>query len=98
MWYNIRMGLRFHLTRFQKKKQDVRAYAGAGKRQNPGKGNATMRLYVIRHGETAYNERSLLQGQTDSELNDMGRRLAELTGDALKREGACPYRSAPSAG
>ena len=46
-----------------------------------------MRLYVIRHGETEYNEKSLLQGQTDAELNDLGRRLAVLTGDALRREG-----------
>ena len=46
-----------------------------------------MRLYVIRHGETEYNEKSLLQGQTDAELNALGRRVAVLTGDAMKKEG-----------
>jgi probable phosphoglycerate mutase len=42
-----------------------------------------MRLYLIRHGETAWNTQLCLQGQTDIELNENGRALAEKTAQAL---------------
>lgn len=42
-----------------------------------------MRLYIVRHGETDMNKRQLLQGQTDSELNEYGRELARKTRDGL---------------
>ena len=29
-----------------------------------------MKLYIIRHGETAWNKKLLLQGQTDIPLNE----------------------------
>ena len=29
-----------------------------------------MKLYIIRHGETAWNVEGRLQGQTDTELNE----------------------------
>lgn len=42
-----------------------------------------MRLYMIRHGETDKNKGMLLQGQSDSELNEYGRELARKTRDGL---------------
>lgn len=42
-----------------------------------------MELYIVRHGETIWNEKKLLQGSTDIDLNENGRRLARLTGIAL---------------
>lgn len=43
-----------------------------------------MQLYILRHGETAWNIQRRLQGQTDIELNEKGRALARVTGEALK--------------
>lgn len=42
-----------------------------------------MELYIVRHGETIWNAKKLLQGRTDIELNENGRLLAKLTGEAL---------------
>lgn len=44
----------------------------------------SMRLYIIRHGETAWNRQLRLQGQTDIELNENGRLLAQKTAHAMK--------------
>lgn len=43
-----------------------------------------MRLYVIRHGETAWNALRKIQGATDIPLNENGMRLAKITGERLK--------------
>lgn len=43
-----------------------------------------MILYIIRHGETDWNVQHKNQGVTDIPLNENGRRLAKITGDALK--------------
>lgn len=42
-----------------------------------------MKLYMIRHGETAWNKERKLQGHADVPLNENGRALAEETGKAL---------------
>lgn len=42
-----------------------------------------MELYIVRHGETEWNKDKLLQGSTDIPLSDSGRRLAQLSGEAL---------------
>lgn len=42
-----------------------------------------MEIYIVRHGETIWNEKKLLQGRTDIELNENGRRLACMTGESL---------------
>lgn len=39
-----------------------------------------MKLYIMRHGETDWNSRALLQGNTDIPLNGNGRRLADVSG------------------
>lgn len=43
-----------------------------------------MRLYMMRHGETDWNKEKRLQGQSDIELNEFGRKLAYKTRDGLK--------------
>lgn len=43
-----------------------------------------MTIYLIRHGETDLNKYKRLQGQSDFLLNDYGRKLAVITGEALK--------------
>lgn len=43
-----------------------------------------MELYIVRHGETVWNTKKLLQGRTDIPLNENGRKLASLTGTALE--------------
>lgn len=42
-----------------------------------------MEIYIVRHGETIWNEKGLLQGSKDIELNESGRELAQKTGVAL---------------
>ena len=44
-------------------------------------------IYLIRHGETAYNKKGLLQGRTDIPLNASGIALARLTGESFKQLG-----------
>lgn len=46
--------------------------------------DTAMKLYIIRHGETDWNKQRRLQGQSDTELNEYGIRLAQITGEALK--------------
>ncbi len=43
-----------------------------------------MRLYIIRHGETDWNNEMRLQGRSDIPLNEYGVHLAKLTSEALK--------------
>lgn len=43
-----------------------------------------MRIYIVRHGETALNAKGVMQGRLDVPLNKNGRDLAEVTGRALK--------------
>ena len=43
-----------------------------------------MELYIVRHGETKWNSKHLLQGRADIELNENGRELAGITGKNLE--------------
>ena len=43
-----------------------------------------MQIYIIRHGETDWNRKHLLQGATDIPLNQNGIDVARLTAEALK--------------
>ena len=43
-----------------------------------------MILYIIRHGETQWNVEGRLQGQSDTQLDEKGIRLAKVTAEALK--------------
>lgn len=42
-----------------------------------------MRLYIIRHGETPWNTELRLQGQTDIQLNENGRALAQKAAQGM---------------
>lgn len=42
-----------------------------------------MRIYFVRHGETSWNSLGRLLGESDIPLNRQGRRLADVTGEAL---------------
>ena len=43
-----------------------------------------MKIYLFRHGETAWNKERRLQGQSDIPLNEFGRELAMKTAEVLK--------------
>ncbi len=43
-----------------------------------------MKVYLIRHGETDWNRECRLQGQSDTELNEIGLELARITAKELK--------------
>ncbi|MFH1448016.1 MAG: histidine phosphatase family protein [Candidatus Micrarchaeota archaeon] len=43
-----------------------------------------MRLFIIRHGETVFNRKSIIQGNIDSELTSLGESQASLTSSELK--------------
>lgn len=45
-----------------------------------------VRLLIVRHGETDCNVQGIIQGQLDTDLNDVGRRQADFLGAALRRE------------
>lgn len=43
-----------------------------------------MRLFLVRHGQTAWNLESRAQGHTDIPLDDVGQRQAQLLGDSFR--------------
>lgn len=49
--------------------------------------HAVTRLVIVRHGETAWNRDSRIQGHTDIPLNERGHWQALRTGQALQGEG-----------
>ena len=43
-----------------------------------------MKLYIVRHGQTDWNAKGLMQGNTDTTLNQIGRKQAERIREELK--------------
>ena len=43
-----------------------------------------MKIYILRHGETGLNAKGIMQGRLDEPLNENGRKLAALSGQAMK--------------
>lgn len=43
-----------------------------------------MKIYFVRHGETAWNKEKKIQGRSDIPLNEYGKELAEITAEAIK--------------
>lgn len=43
-----------------------------------------MKIYFIRHGETEWNKKRKLQGQSDIPLNEYGKELAKVTEEGLR--------------
>ncbi len=52
-----------------------------------GRGRLMSEIYVCRHGQTDMNLRGILQGRTDTKLNDEGRRQADAAGDFMRKNG-----------
>jgi len=44
----------------------------------------TVRIYIVRHGETEENRQRIVQGQLDTSLNAEGERQSDLLAKALK--------------
>ncbi|WHY83915.1 histidine phosphatase family protein [Neobacillus novalis] len=45
-----------------------------------------MKICLIRHGETAWNANGIIQGLTDTDLNDIGRNQAEACANFLSKQ------------
>ena len=45
------------------------------------------RLYLMRHGETMFNEQKRIQGWCDSPLTELGKRQAQAAGRYFKEQG-----------
>ena len=48
-------------------------------------------LYILRHGETLWNQQGRLQGQKDSPLTDKGRQQALAQGEVLRSVKSLPH-------
>lgn len=48
------------------------------------------KLYLLRHGQTEFNVKKLVQGRCDSPLTDLGRQQARTTAAWLKAHGVVP--------
>ena len=51
------------------------------------KRDSKMKVYLIRHGETAWNHERRVQGRTNIPLNEAGEETARITGRGLQKEG-----------
>lgn len=60
-----------------------------------GSRSGKLRLLIVRHGETDCNVQGIIQGQLDTDLNDVGRRQAEYVGSALQSEDINEVYSSP---
>lgn len=48
------------------------------------------KLYLLRHGQTEFNVKKLVQGRCDSPLTDLGRQQAQTAAAWLKAQGVVP--------
>ena len=48
------------------------------------------RLYLLRHGQTEFNVKKLVQGRCDSPLTDLGRKQAGMAAAWLKAHDVVP--------
>jgi broad specificity phosphatase PhoE len=54
-----------------------------------------MQLYVVRHGETAWNKEEVFRGRKDVPLNETGKKQAQLTGQYFLNKGIARIFSSP---
>ena len=54
-----------------------------------------MKLYLIRHGQTLWNQEGKIQGKTDIPLNDEGRKQAGLLAEAMENRPVGAVYSSP---
>ena len=50
------------------------------------------KLYLLRHGQTEFNVKKLVQGRCDSPLTDLGRQQAGMAAAWLKAHGVVPNK------
>ncbi|HHW18929.1 MAG TPA: histidine phosphatase family protein [Firmicutes bacterium] len=53
------------------------------------------KLYLVRHGRTAWNKGEIFRGQMDIPLDDVGRKQAHLVGEVLRGENISLILSSP---
>ena len=53
-------------------------------------------LYLVRHGQTLFNLKRIIQGWSDSPLTDLGREQARRAGEFLRARGVAPTRAVAS--
>lgn len=58
--------------------------ATSTERSDRGRYDFAMRLYLVRHGQTAWNEAKRMQGRTDIPLDEVGLAQAEAVGEAFR--------------
>src|SRR3972149_4441032 len=61
----------------------------------PGRRGGTLRLYLVRHGETDWNKEGRVQGRSDQQLSTLGLCQAELLGEALRAAPIAAVYSSP---
>ncbi len=54
------------------------------------------RLYLLRHGQTEFNVKKLVQGRCDSPLTDLGRKQAGMAAAWLTAHGVVPDKEVSS--
>jgi len=54
-----------------------------------------MQLYVVRHGETAWNKEEVFRGRKDVPLNETGQKQAQQTGQYFENKGIARIFSSP---
>lgn len=81
-------------------KEDSFTYSSEGRRySNISSTSAgyrsSLRILIIRHGETDHNVEGIIQGQLDTDLNEMGRKQAYLVAQSLANEHIDEVYSSP---
>ena len=55
----------------------------------------TTSIYLVRHGQTAWNKEEIFRGRSDIPLNETGLKEAELAGEYLKKKEIHAIYSSP---
>lgn len=70
----------------QKQKQEEKTRPSSVGQESSPLGLRSVRLTVVRHAQTSYNQRKLIQGQIDSKLTELGKEQAKLLGRYFVRK------------
>jgi len=62
----------------------IAAYSRSSTFSRRLKGMTSLRVYLVRHGETDANRQSIVQGQLDTELNELGQKQAVSVAERLR--------------
>jgi len=53
------------------------------------------KVYVVRHGQTAWNLEEVFRGRMDIPLDETGKKEVHLAGEALRTKPSMPFTAAP---